>query len=180
MLKRTKKNNTNHNVSMHSGIFKIDLPFFTFHKVPNENGILESNTVPVEIIIGNEFDLQRGKIATIIFYEDNNGLSVQNHFERLASIIANGYLSEFLNPIPFDEIEWVEAYTDPAYIFNVTRWEDLEWNDKANSFFKSDMQQTVWTKDNLYTHTVPTPWYVEYLMENKEKYQDKKYFFPDR
>jgi len=128
----------------HSGIYQFELPYFAFHVVPNDEGMVRPYYCDVEIHVGNENDLKNGYLATVIIgvNESKGAAGVTNFIDELSTIIRNSYIPYGIKG-DYDtvskKIRWIERNYFPSENFQIV---ELEW-DKYDKKYHSPKRNRI-------------------------------------
>lgn len=114
----------------HPGIYEFNFPLLKNDRVPYEEGKVIVHYVPIRMKIGYEYT-KNDKLVSVQYFEDNEGLSIQNFIEKISSEVANTIIKNiFHGQIPVDEIEWFEEHhiRGKKKLLKV----EMEWDDEKS------------------------------------------------
>ncbi|QQZ64559.1 hypothetical protein JI735_34560 (plasmid) [Paenibacillus sonchi] len=103
-------------VILHSGIYRFKWPYLTGHLVPNDAGEVTVYDCDVEMRVGQDEDLQEGKLVTIII-TSYSPPGVQNRIEHIATKIRLAFFDHIFHErhyekpiVPEESIRWIEQH----------------------------------------------------------------------
>ncbi|MGC6589070.1 hypothetical protein ACPV3A_29515 [Paenibacillus sp. Dod16] len=133
-------------VVLHPGIYRFKWPYLTGHLVPNDAGDVTVYDCDVEMRVGQEEDLQEGKLITIII-TSYSPPGIQSSIERIATKIRLAFFGDIFHErhwekavVPEEQIRWIEQHlfskgslpgdTSLDQSLEVT----MQWDDKKHSY----------------------------------------------
>lgn len=139
---------TSKTVIYHKGIYRFQFPYLGPWLSSNDNGTVNVYHCDVEIHVGQEEDMQNGKIATIVITAQNGSIGIQNHIEHLATKIRFAF---------FDSIFYEQHWKKPVVPEEGIRWIERHLFSKQSSTMDDEVKEVTLQWDaKKYAYHSPT------------------------
>lgn len=133
--------NKKESITIHPGIYQFKFPYFSQTLIPDEKNMIKCYYCDVKIIIGDDKDLNEGKLVTVAIYPIKGTIGTTNFYEHIASMLRNGIILSLFpeykkEPISSEEIRWIEIYSkdySPIHEEEFTEVE-MEWDEATRRY----------------------------------------------